>query len=104
MRLVIFFSVFITFLVDGCHNLGYYRLVNTTGNDMQPIYLIEHQGLRARYFLEIDRDSNSRSEVIDMIRTKQCDPVKILEVDEDAGSCRDVTDELVAEALDPVMA
>jgi hypothetical protein len=69
---------------------------------MQPIYLIEHQGRRARYFLEIDRDSNSRASVVQMIREKQCDPVKIIEVDEDAGSCRDVTDELVAEALDPV--
>jgi hypothetical protein len=71
---------------------------------MQPIYLIEHQGRRARYFLEIDRDSNSRASVIKMIREKQCDPVKIIEVDEDAGSCRDVTDELVGEALDPVHA
>jgi hypothetical protein len=67
---------------------------------MQPIYLIEHQGLRARYFLEIDRDSNSRSSVIQMIREKQCDPVKILEVDEDAGTVRDVTDDLVGEAMD----
>jgi len=69
---------------------------------VQPIYLIEHQGIRARYFLEIDRDSNSRSSVIEMIRAKQCDPVKILEVDEDAGTVRDVTDDLVSEALDPV--
>lgn len=71
---------------------------------MQPIYLIEHQGRRARYFIEIDRDSNSRSDVIEMIRTKQCDPVKILEVDEDAGTVRDVTEDMVGEAMDGVAA
>jgi hypothetical protein len=69
-----------------------------------PLYLIEHQGLRARYFLEIDRDSNSRASVIEMIREKQCDPIKILEVDEDAGTVRDVTDDLVGEAMDGVAA
>jgi hypothetical protein len=69
---------------------------------MQPLYFIEHQGRRGRWFLELDRDENSRAAVIEAIRTKNADPVKILEVDEDAGTVRDVTDELVAEALDPV--
>jgi hypothetical protein len=65
---------------------------------MQPIYLIEHQGIRARYFLETDRDSNSRKAVIDLIRTGEAKPVKVLEIDEDAGTVRDVTDELKGEA------
>lgn len=65
---------------------------------MQPIYLIEHQGRRARYFLETDRDNNSRKAVIELIRSGEAKPVKVLEIDEDAGTVRDVTDELIGEA------
>ncbi len=68
---------------------------------MQPIYFVEIQHPRlGRWFLEVDRDSNSRAFVVNGIREKQFDPIKILEVDEDAGSARDVTTELCEEAAD----
>jgi len=69
-----------------------------------PIYFIEHQGLRARYFLEVDRDENSREAVIGLIRTREADPVKVIEVDEAAGTVRDCTAELINEAFDRVPA
>jgi len=67
-----------------------------------PLYFIETQSPRIRgpWFTEVDRDTNSRAAVIDLIRTGEVDPVKVLEIDEDAGSCRDVTEEIVAEAMD----
>lgn len=49
-------------------------------------------------FQALDRDHNSRDEIIREIRSGGINPIKILEVDEQAGSVRDVTDELVAEA------
>lgn len=66
---------------------------------MQPLYFIEHQGTRSRYFLETDRDENSRDAAIALIRSNEAKPVKVLEIDEAAGTCRDVTEELKAEAL-----
>jgi hypothetical protein len=64
-------------------------------NMASPLYFIEHQGLRARYFLEVDRDENSRASVIELIRTREADPVKVIEVDEAAGTVRDVTEEFI---------
>lgn len=49
-----------------------------------------------RYFLELDRDQNSRQAVIEMIASGEVDPVKILEVCEDDGRVFDVTQEVVA--------
>ena len=64
-----------------------------------PLYFVETQGRRARWFIECDRDTNSRKHVIGLIRTGEVSPVKVLEIDEESGSCRDVTDELKAEAM-----
>jgi hypothetical protein len=66
--------------------------------NMQPLYLVEHQGLRARYFLETDRDSNSLQSIVDMIRSGEIKPVKIIEVDEEAGTVENITDEVMAVA------
>lgn len=64
------------------------------------LYFVENDfGRLGRGFVECDRDTNSRDEVVRLIRSGGLAPVKILEIDEDAGSCRDVTEELVAEAL-----
>lgn len=69
---------------------------------MNTLYFVEHKGLgAAKYFLEIDRDSNSRQAVIDMIRSGEVDPVKVLEVCEDEGTVRDITGEIVVEARLP---
>lgn len=70
---------------------------------MQPLYFIEHAGRRSKWFLELDRDDNSRASVIDAIRTGNAVPVKILEVIEPCadfpfGYVTDVTAELLAEA------
>ena len=63
------------------------------------LYFIETQSVRqGRWFLETDRDSNSREHVIDLIRRRDVYPVKILEVCEGEGTVRDVTDELIDEA------
>lgn len=63
-----------------------------------PIYLIEtrHERL-GRWFIETDRDSNSRSHVIGLIRSGQVDPVKVIEVCEDENTCRDVTADILEE-------
>jgi hypothetical protein len=71
--------------------------IATTPNRPSPLYFVEHQGRRARYFPETDRDSNSRRAVIDLIRTLEVNPVKVLEVDEVEGTCRDVTEDLLRE-------
>jgi hypothetical protein len=60
-----------------------------------PIYLIEHQGKVGRYFIECDRDTNSRQFAIGLIRSGEVNPVKVLEVVEDEGTCRDVTEEFL---------
>lgn len=66
-----------------------------------PLYLAEcSYGRHGNAFRETDRDSNSRSAIIDLIRTGEIDVVKIIEIDEVEGSVRDVTAELVAEAMD----
>lgn len=62
----------------------------------KPIYLVEHQGLRARFFIETDRDSNSLSRILDMIRSGEINPVKILEVDEEMNRVEDITEEVMA--------
>lgn len=64
-----------------------------------PLFFVENDfGPLGRGFIECDRDTNSRAEIVRLIRSGGIQPVKILEIDEDSGSCRDVTDELVAEA------
>jgi hypothetical protein len=72
----------------------------STASHPTPLYFVEHQGRKARYFLEADRDSNSRRAVIDLIRSREVEPVKVLEIDEIEGTCRDVTAEIVFEALE----
>lgn len=60
-----------------------------------PLYFVEteHSGI-GRWFIELDRDTNSRDNVIRMIRSGEV-VIKVLEIVEDEGSCRDVTAELV---------
>ncbi len=49
-------------------------------------------------FQALDRDKNSRAEIIREIRSGGIKPIKILEIDEQEGTCRDVTAEMIAEA------
>ena len=61
-----------------------------------PVYFIESDlGRLGRVFIETDRDSNSRSHVIGLIRSGEVKPVKVIEVCEDEGTVRDVTEEFV---------
>lgn len=63
---------------------------------MQPLYLIEADfGRIGRAFIETDRDTNSRAHVIELIRSGEVKPIKVLEIVEDEGTCRDVTDEFI---------
>lgn len=64
----------------------------------KPIYLVEHQGRSARYFVETDRDENSLQSILGMIRSGELKPVKILEVDEDMNRVEDITEEVMAHA------
>mgnify|MGYP001575497631 CR=1 FL=1 len=61
---------------------------------MNTLYFVETQSSKlGRWFVECDRDSNSREYVLGLIRSGEVDPVKVLEVNEDEGTCRDVTEE-----------
>ena len=51
-----------------------------------------------RWFIECDRDTNSREAAIELIRSGEVDPVKVLEICEDEGTCRDVTADIIAQA------
>jgi hypothetical protein len=63
---------------------------------MRPIYFVEHQGLKARYFVETDRDDNNLNSIIGMIRSGELKPVKILEVDEESGTVENITEEVMS--------
>jgi hypothetical protein len=64
-----------------------------------PLYFAECQfGRHGNAFRETDRDANSRSAIIDLMRTGEIEAIKVIEVDEVAGTCRDVTLELQLEA------
>lgn len=56
--------------------------------------------IKGPWFIETDRDNNSRAAMIDLIRTREIDVIKVIEIDEGAGTVCDVTDELMAEAMD----
>ncbi len=63
---------------------------------MNTLYFIETQTAKqGRWFLECDRDKNSREAALESVRNGEA--IKVLEVNEDEGSCRDVTDDLRAE-------
>lgn len=67
-----------------------------------PLYFAECcYGRLGREFQALDRDTNSRAEIIREIRSGGIKPIKIIEVDEQAGTVRDVTEELIAEAAEP---
>ena len=67
-----------------------------------PLYFAECcYGKLGREFQALDRDDNSRAEIIRQIRSGGIKPIKILEIDEQAGTVRDVTEELIAEAAEP---
>ena len=76
---------------------------------MHPLYFAEvNYGRLGPAFRETDRDLNSREEIVNLIRSREIDPVRVLEVIEPCdeypnGRVTDVTDELVAEAIDPVL-
>jgi hypothetical protein len=64
-----------------------------------PLYFAEcSYGRLGHEFQALDRDNNSREEIVRQIRTGNIDVIRVLEVDEIAGTCRDVTAELIAEA------
>jgi hypothetical protein len=65
---------------------------------LRPLYFAEcSHGRLGNEFQALDRDANSRAEIVRQIRVTG-NVIKVLEIDEGAGSCRDVTDELAAEA------
>ena len=68
---------------------------------MNTLYFIETSTPRIRgaWFLETDRDTNSREFAMKEVR--RGDVVKVLEVNEDEGTVRDVTEELRAECGHP---
>lgn len=72
-----------------------------------PLYFLENDfGRLGRAFLEMDRDDNSRADLVRQIRFSALQPRKILEVIEPCdeyprGQCLDVTAEIVAEAAEP---
>lgn len=58
---------------------------------MNTLYFIETKSAKlGRWFIECDRDSNSRETALQLIRSGEVNPVKVLEVDEDAGTVRNV--------------
>ena len=64
-----------------------------------PLYLIEADfGRIGRAFIETDRDRNSRTHAISLIRSGEVKPIKVLEVCEDEGTVRDVTADILEEA------
>jgi hypothetical protein len=71
---------------------------------MLPLYFVENDfGKLGREFIECDRDTNSRAEIVRQIRCGGINPVKIIEVTEPCedfprGQVLDVTAELIAEA------
>lgn len=67
---------------------------------MNKLYFVEaSHGHFGNAFGELDRDRNSRQQVIDDIRDGQLENViKVLEVCEDEGTCRDVTEEILEAA------
>lgn len=73
-------------------------------SNLQPLYFVEDNcGKLGRWFPEVDRDTNSRAEVVRQIRNGSLNPIKVLEVTEPCddfplGRCIDVTAELCAEA------
>jgi hypothetical protein len=62
-----------------------------------PIYFVEVwlPNLRAKTFIEVDRDTHSLSYIQELIRSREIDPIKILEVIEDEGRVSDITAEVL---------
>ena len=67
-----------------------------------PLYFVEADfGRHGRAFVETDRDSNSRKQVVTDIAQGQLENViQVLEIVEDEGSCRDVTEDIACEVRD----
>lgn len=65
----------------------------------QTLYFIECDfGRNGRAFVEIDRDRNSRSAIIEDIGAGEYrDVLTVLEANPVSGACRDVTDEIMGE-------
>lgn len=67
-----------------------------------PIYMVEcSYGRLGNAFRETDRDSNSLQGILDMIRSGEINPIKILEIDEEAGRVEDITSEVMEKVGEP---
>jgi hypothetical protein len=72
--------------------------IATTPNRPAPIFLAEcRYGRLGNAFRETDRDSNSRDEIVSLIRSREIAVIKVIEIDEVEGTCRDVTEDLLRE-------
>ena len=70
------------------------------------LYFIEHNyGRLGRAFRELDRDTNSREAALNLIRSGEVNPVRVLEVDEECGTVRDCLqdDDFVAAMVDAIL-
>lgn len=65
----------------------------------KPIYFVEcAYGRLGNAFRETDRDTNSLAAILDLIRSGEIKPIKILEIDEEMGRVEDITEEVMAVA------
>ena len=69
-----------------------------------PLYFVEANfGKLGTAFVETDRLTNSRANVINNIMSGEWNVVRVLEVNEDEGTCRDVSEDLAREICDLVV-
>lgn len=63
----------------------------------KPLYLVEcSYGRLGNSFRETDRDTNSLAQILELIRSGEIEPVKILEIDEEMNRVEDITAEVMA--------
>ena len=63
----------------------------------KPLYLVEcSYGRLGNAFRETDRDTNSLAGILELIRSGEIKPVKILEIDEEMNRVEDITAEVMA--------
>lgn len=63
-----------------------------------PLYFVEYDyGRLGKAFCELDRDSNSRADVIREISGSDLPVLCVLEVIEDEGACRNITEDIMRE-------
>jgi hypothetical protein len=70
----------------------------------KPLYLVEcSYGRLGNAFRETDRDTNSLQSILDLIRSGEINPIKILEIDEEMGRVEDITAEVMEKVGEPEM-